>query len=192
MQVLRNNLVNRARKIDPSAIVAQRLKRFSSIASKLVREPRMKLSQMQDIGGCRAIVSTVERAEDLVRAHKDKEAWDKNPNRHELHRCKDYIAEPKPSGYRGVHLIYKFKTLDPKHSVHNGQRIEIQIRSKIQHVWATAVEVVSAFTKESLKSSQGDEDWQKLFKLMGSIFAIKKIDLLFPQPHKQSLKNSEP
>jgi hypothetical protein len=47
---LRINLENRTKKIDSNAIVAQRLKRFSSIQSKLIREPRMSLSQMQDIG----------------------------------------------------------------------------------------------------------------------------------------------
>ena len=75
MLIMRNNLSNRVRKIDNKAIVAQRLKRFTSIVSKLEREPDMKLSQMQDIGGCRAIVSTVEQVDDLVRIHE--EMWAK-------------------------------------------------------------------------------------------------------------------
>jgi ppGpp synthetase/RelA/SpoT-type nucleotidyltranferase len=144
MQIIRNNLVNRARKYDNHAIVAQRLKRFSSIADKLLREPHMKLSQMQDIGGCRAIVSTAKQVESVVKFHLD--AWTKNPHRHELHRFKDYISSPKRSGYRSVHLIYKFKSANSDHMAHNGQRIEIQIRSRMQHVWATAVEIVGAFT----------------------------------------------
>jgi len=44
----RMGLEQRARRIDLEPIVAQRLKRFSSVMNKLVREPKMKLSQMQD------------------------------------------------------------------------------------------------------------------------------------------------
>lgn len=45
--------------IDKSALVAQRLKRAPSIISKLRLFPEMKLSRMQDIGGLRAVVSSV-------------------------------------------------------------------------------------------------------------------------------------
>jgi (p)ppGpp synthase/HD superfamily hydrolase len=47
----------RAKDVDPDALVAQRIKRLSSIAAKLQRFSTMQLSQMQDIGGCRAIVA---------------------------------------------------------------------------------------------------------------------------------------
>lgn len=40
----------------------------------------------------------------------------------------------------------------------------MQIRSKIQHSWATAVEVVGAFTKQALKASAGDPRWLDFFK----------------------------
>jgi ppGpp synthetase/RelA/SpoT-type nucleotidyltranferase len=33
--------------------------------------------------------------------------------KHHLHNCDDYIAQPKDSGYRGVHLIYRY-TSDKK------------------------------------------------------------------------------
>jgi (p)ppGpp synthase/HD superfamily hydrolase len=49
----------RIRNVEQKALVAQRPKRSSSIINKLVREPDMKLSQMQDLGGCRTILSTV-------------------------------------------------------------------------------------------------------------------------------------
>jgi CheY-like chemotaxis protein len=51
-------LKKRAKIIDPKAITAQRIKRLASIETKLGRYPTMTLSQMQDIGGCRAIVAT--------------------------------------------------------------------------------------------------------------------------------------
>lgn len=41
----------RAKKVDRDVIVAQRIKRLSSIQLKLERNPNMKLSQMQDLGG---------------------------------------------------------------------------------------------------------------------------------------------
>ncbi|MFL5155173.1 MAG: hypothetical protein ACJ8C3_20205 [Microvirga sp.] len=44
------NLRQSARRIDQGALVAQRTKRLVSIALKLQRFPKMKLTQMQDIG----------------------------------------------------------------------------------------------------------------------------------------------
>jgi hypothetical protein len=52
---LRMNLARIAKKIDPNALIAQRVKRLISISLKLERFPTMKLSQMQDLGGARAI-----------------------------------------------------------------------------------------------------------------------------------------
>ena len=55
-------LRNKARGVDGKAIIAQRLKRLPAILSKLRRIPHLNLSAMQDIGGCRAIVSSARRA----------------------------------------------------------------------------------------------------------------------------------
>jgi len=63
-------LRRRAKKIDPRALTAQRLKRFESIFRKLRRRETMQLSQMQDIGGCRAIVNGVKQLGELVDAYK--------------------------------------------------------------------------------------------------------------------------
>lgn len=52
------NLRRKGRAIDNDCLVAQRIKRLSSIEHKLSRFQSMKLSQMQDIGGCRAILSS--------------------------------------------------------------------------------------------------------------------------------------
>ena len=41
-------------------IVAERLKRLDSIVNKLKREQSMNLWTMQDLGGCRVIVPTIE------------------------------------------------------------------------------------------------------------------------------------
>ena len=52
--------------VTPQFIVAQRLKRVTSIVTKLQRFPEMKLSRMQDIGGCRAVVRNVRSVRKLV------------------------------------------------------------------------------------------------------------------------------
>lgn len=54
-------LKKHACKVSPKALVAQRIKRLPSIVAKLAREESMRLSQMQDIAGCRAVVSNVEQ-----------------------------------------------------------------------------------------------------------------------------------
>ena len=53
-------------------------------------------------------------------------------------------------------------------------KIEIQIRTLLQHKWATAVEAAETFTGQALKSNQGSEDWRRFFALMSSVFAIRE------------------
>ncbi len=48
-------------------IVGQRLKRFGRILDKLQRLPSMRLSQMEDIGGCRAVLSNPKEVEAVAR-----------------------------------------------------------------------------------------------------------------------------
>jgi hypothetical protein len=50
-------------------------------------------------------------------------------------------------------------------------QIEIQIRTQLQHAWATAVEAVGTFTRQALKWRGGDADWRRFFELMGSAIA---------------------
>ncbi len=56
----------KGREIDPGCLVAQRIKRLSSITYKLKRFDKMLLSRMQDIGGCRAILGAVGLVDELV------------------------------------------------------------------------------------------------------------------------------
>ncbi|RMG20666.1 MAG: hypothetical protein D6729_02400, partial [Deltaproteobacteria bacterium] len=74
-----------------------------------------------------------------------------------------------PQGYRGVHLIYQYHS--DRMTTYNGLRIELQIRSLLQHAWATAVETVGIFLQHSLKSSMGPDDWLRFFALSASAFA---------------------
>jgi ppGpp synthetase/RelA/SpoT-type nucleotidyltranferase len=144
-----------ARQIDDSPLVAQRIKRLSSIELKLRRFPTMTMSQMQDLGGCRASVA------DLPRVLRLAEALRRSRVKHRLHTIDNYIERPQNSGYRGVHMIYRYYS--DKSVTYNGQKIEIQLRSAIQHSWATAVETVGTFTRNALKSSIGPERWRNCY-----------------------------
>jgi (p)ppGpp synthase/HD superfamily hydrolase len=145
LYTFRLGLRRHAEKVDDNALVAQRIKRLSSIYFKLSLSPNMKLSQMQDIGGCRAVVSSVHDVRQLVKRYKASDI------KHKLLSEDDYIQHPKTSGYRSYHLIYKY--FSDKKATHNGLRIEVQIRSQLQHAWATAVETVGTFVRQALKSS---------------------------------------
>jgi len=155
-------LRNQSAKIDGKSIVVQRLKRTPSIVGKLKRIDGMKLHRMQDISGCRSVVSNISK----VRALRDSIVDSRT--RHKLHREDDYITQPKPSGYRGVHLVYKY---NGQKTAYQDYFVEIQLRSKVQHAWATAVEVVEHFTKQALKASQGNKDWLNFFRYASAEFA---------------------
>lgn len=175
LHAIKMTLKRRAKAIHTGAIIAQRLKRQASIKLKLSLSKTAghhpNLSQMQDIGGCRAVMGSVPQVRKLERVFA--EASKKSPHRGpQFHRSADYIAQPKASGYRGIHLIYKYRTDSNKHSCYNGQRIEIQLRSRLQHYWATAVETYSTFTGEALKSNLGSDLWKRFFALISSCMAL--------------------
>lgn len=87
-----------------------------------------------------------------------------------------------------MHLIYRCKYDKPNSLIYNGQSIEIQIRTKLQHSWATAVETVGTLLKQSLKSSQGEERWLRFFALVGSAFAMIEKTPVVPNTPIQKQK----
>lgn len=157
-------LRNRARKFEKSVTVAQRAKRLDSIHRKLLSKKTMRLTQMQDVAGCRAIFSK------LISVYKLADYYKRKDFDHKYRNEKDYISEPKPDGYRSYHLVYEYVGTEAT-SDYTGMRVEIQIRTQLQHSWATAVEAVGLFTRQALKSNQGDEDWLRFFALMSSAIA---------------------
>jgi hypothetical protein len=164
LNTIQMGLRTRARRVYDHALVAQRLKRVPSIVLKLRRFSSMNLSRMQDIGGCRAILESVSQVR-KVRA-----AYARSEQQHEFVSEKDYISQPKASGYRGIHLVYRYQS--DRNPDYNGRSIEIQLRTRLQHAWATAVETVGTFLQQSLKSSEGSEKWLRFFALTGSAFAL--------------------
>lgn len=149
--------------IDNKGIVAQRLKRLPSILNKLERYPTMQLSRMNDIGGLRAVLGSLSKVEKL------KNSYIKSKFTHKLVKIYDYIEEPKSSGYRGIHLVYEYSK---GNLIYNGLKIEIQLRTKLQHAWATAVETLGIFVNSSLKSSEGPKEYLEFFKLCSSAFSF--------------------
>jgi hypothetical protein len=166
-------LRRRATKVHAQAVVAQRLKRMVSIFRKLRNKPDMKLSQMQDIGGCRAILPSISNVRELEEVYRTSR-WD-----HTWLKPKDYIVNPKEDGYRGVHLRYRYSGEGDK-AVYDGLKIEIQLRTRLQHMWATALEAADTFTGQALKWNGGRAEWRRFFALMGSVFALREKCPLVP------------
>ena len=169
-------------------VIAQRLKRASTIINKL-REGEdhdIKLLNMQDIAGVRAILPTITDVRKLEADYKLSKRFS-----HILHpRSKDYIQEPKiKDGYRSTHLVYKYQ--NRQHPRWDGLWVELQIRTKLQHTWATAVETMHAFLGKAIKTRQGqksDEKWTEYFRLVSSAFAyIEKTPLV--DSHKNMRPN---
>jgi ppGpp synthetase/RelA/SpoT-type nucleotidyltranferase len=142
LNTFRINLNRGARSADQESLTAQRIKRLSSISAKLQRFPKMKLSQMQDIGGCRAVLRSVDRVQALAAAYKVSGV------KHKIVHTDDYIESPAASGYRGIHLIWRYHSDRSKDF--NDLKIEMQLRSSLQHAWATAVETVGTFLQQAL------------------------------------------
>lgn len=152
--------------------VAQRIKRLPAIESKLRRLKNVTLADMQDIAGCRAVVGT------KVQVAKLNKVYQSGRIRHELERDNNYIDRPTPDGYRSLHLVYRYYS--DRNQQYSGQRIEIQIRSRLQHAWATAVEAIDTFANQQLKINQATPEWTRFFALMGSCIARRERTPLVP------------
>lgn len=109
-----------------------------SIVWKLRRE-KIRLSQMQDIAGCRIIVPDIIRQNQVVGLLSKTFAQATIIDRRE-----------KPShGYRAVHLVIE----------DFGNPVEIQVRTSMQHLWAELSEKCSDLINPTLKYGVGDEQW---------------------------------
>lgn len=148
-------------------VAAERLKRLDSIINKLKREPTMSLWAIQDLGGCRLIVPTVDDVYKYAQKYKD------SRKRHIYKNENDYIKNPKKSGYRSLHVVYEYHS-DSIDTYNKNMLIEIQFRTHLQHLWATAVETMGLFTKEAIKSGQGNEEVTRFFVLASALIAIKE------------------
>ncbi|MCB1198782.1 MAG: RelA/SpoT domain-containing protein [Deltaproteobacteria bacterium] len=156
--------------------IAERVKRIHSMILKLQRFPQMQLSMMDDIAGARIVLPTNQDVLHLTNALKEKKS------KHALIKLSNYIAHPKQDGYRSIHIIYRAKNQSPS------IQIEIQVRSQLQHIWATGVEVFGTLEKTSFKTGDGSQAWQVFFRLLSSRFAIKENTPVLPEHERYSIK----
>ena len=156
----------RALGVNQNAVVAERRKRLPTIIDKLRRHPTMSVTTMQDLGGCRVIFESVAEVDELVGILSD---LPKSKNR--VKKVYDYLRDdpgPRKSGYRGVHLVYEYGASKEEY---RGLRIELQVRTQLQHAWATAVETMDLFSGSELKYGKGDPDTLRFFVLVASLMA---------------------
>lgn len=163
-----------------NAIVAQRLKRAPSIIAKLQRFPSMGLERMQDIGGLRIILDSVN---DVYRLH-DNILKSRFTHKPEIPPF-DYIEIPKNDGYRSLHQVFRYNSR--RFPELRGLRIELQIRTRLQHAWATAVETLGIIEKSSFKTGEGKDEFKHFFKLSSALFSIHEN-----KPVVNELKNHSP
>lgn len=156
----------RLKKLNIECTVGQRLKRMTSIIHKIRRFPDMSVSKMQDVGGLRIIVP---RIADVDKVH---EALIKKSKHQIIVPPKDYIKNPKADGYRSLHQVFKYQS--PQNDEFNNMRIEVQIRTKLQHAWATAVETLEVIDKVSYKSGDGQEAECEFFRIASALFSLKE------------------
>lgn len=159
-------LRNRAR--GKQMVVAQRHKRAHTIFNKLQRLPKMELSRMDDIAGCRLIF----RNEDELRDFRSRlHAAHFSHNRRNADDKYDYIKCPKSTGYRGIHDIYEYDVNSEAGKNLKGLYIELQFRTAIQHAWATAVEMIGVISDNHPKFQQGDKRYEEIMTFASEILS---------------------
>lgn len=167
MRSLHHSLRAHIRSGDLEGFTAARLKRMNAIRGKLRRMSGRKnplgLESFQDLGGCRAIMATMKDAQDLIGAMRER-------CRHVIWAEDDYIHAARSTGYRSHHLKFEYRGRGDK-TRYDGRRVEVQVRTNLQHSWATAVEAIGMFRNEELKSAKGSAEWLRLFALMSAEFA---------------------
>jgi GTP pyrophosphokinase len=127
-----------------------------SIVEKLRRES-IRLSQMQDIAGCRVVVGNIAEQEQFVPS-----LITDFPGASVLDR------RHNPSyGYRAVHIIVEI----------SGKPIEIQVRTSLQHLWAEVSEKSSDVLDPTIKYGGGPESWRNfLTKSSASVAAYEEFE----------------
>ncbi len=137
----------------PISGIKTRLKRLDSIIQKLRRDDTpISLSSMEetlnDIAGVRIICSFVDDVYMLAEALLSQDDIT-------LIRMKDYIKNPKPNGYRSLHLIISvpiFLLHEKKH-----MKVEIQFRTIAMDSWA-ALEHQLKYKKDTEFTSEMAND----------------------------------
>jgi putative GTP pyrophosphokinase len=144
--------------------VSRPAKSTASIIAKLNRE-RSRLSKMQDIAGCRVEVDNIAQQDrvvnDIVAKFPDALVYDRRL---------------KPShGYRAVHVVIDIQSF----------LVEIQVRTSLQHGWASAVERLADRIDLDIKYGGGPEGLQhQLLNLTNAIAGLEETENLLRDLHE--------
>jgi ppGpp synthetase/RelA/SpoT-type nucleotidyltranferase len=131
-------------------------KSTTSISDKLRRES-IRLTQIQDIAGCRLIVPDIANQEAVVQSL---------TSLFEHTTISDRRQKPS-HGYRAVHVIVNSR----------GKLIEIQVRTALQHIWAELSEKFSDVIDPSIKYGGGGEAFQSLLTVASTaVFELESLE----------------
>lgn len=129
-------------------------KSTSSIIEKLRRET-IRLSQMQDIAGCRLVVEDILAQDQVVERLKATLAMTAVIDRRK-----------QPSyGYRAIHII----------ATARGRPIEIQVRTELQHLWAQLSEVLADLLDPSIKYGGGDSKTKEVLSSFSEMVGVLEL-----------------
>jgi len=116
------------------------------------------LSQLQDIGGIRIIFETNDNISGFMELIESKLVKSRYFT---IEKITDYRELGRDdSGYRAVHFIIK----------RNEIKMELQLRSRIQHYWAESIERTSVIYGYNLKNLEGNQTVINYFKQLSNIF----------------------
>ena len=123
---------------DPIHNIESRLKTVESTYEKLKRrgyaQTPQNLSRLTDIAGVRVVCGYIEDIYKIARVFL-------NQNGIRLLKEKDYIKNPKPNGYRSLHLIVEVPV--SLSTLQMGMPVEIQLRTISMNMWASLEHEVS-------------------------------------------------
>lgn len=145
-------------------VISQRLKRAPRIVRKLVRFENSMLARLEDIGGCRAVLETPGDIE-AVRARMER-YWSKS-----ITRRRDYIDEPNEMGYRALHFTIQ----------RDGRKIEVQLRTRGQQLWANAIEAADSRLGLTLKDGVGPDSMLEYFSSLGNHIYYQEYAEITPE-----------
>lgn len=148
---------------NPIQHITHRLKSPKSIGGKMVRrglplEYEVMRDRVTDIGGIRVICSYIEDIYDLV-------AMLKKQDDVLVVKEKDYIAHPKPNGYRSYHMVVGIPVFFSEET--QIIPVEIQMRTIAMDFWASLEHQLRYKTTADVP----DEIRERLTKIADDIFS---------------------
>ncbi len=179
INILKQELTHTGASGSPIEHVSHRLKRPSSIAEKARRlgcssDFEDVRAKVWDIAGIRVVCSFVSDAYvvlDMLQRQPDVVVV----------QVKDYIAHPKPSGYKSLHLIVDIPVFLSERT--ELVRVEIQIRTVAMDFWASLEHKIHYKYHRDVPQSLRDE-------LVSVAAATDRLDQQMEQLHRESRRPS--